>query len=423
MIESVLLFKRGSKNKILRYHAYIKQHEGVEAILFEGYVFVRESNGLGEKIKVETKAISKGKSNRTPLEQCMLELNSAVEKKKSEGYKTFEELGIITNLSSDIPHYDYKNKSFFKARDVLEAALSSVITDKEGRIKPMLLHKAALSTMSKEESKGRKKIKYPCLVQPKLDGVCALGNRDGLWSRGGKSGSTANGISWNELCPDIVKELKVLCDNYPDRVFHGELYLHGETLDTIGEALKDKKPLTDKIEFHIFDVIPLYNLDQSYIDRVESYKDEYGDFLLDDNYTKLKFVIPTYSVYNEKDLLRFEDKCLEEGYEGVVVRDCEGLYEIGKRSSKVLKLVRFDETEVKIVDVIPMENKPEQGLFVCEYDGKTFNVTPAMSHNEREFLLSNKFTYIGKLLTIKHRGYTKYNTPRIAVGKTIRDYE
>ena len=124
-----------------------------------------------------------------------------------------------------------------------------------------------------------------------------------------------------------------------------------------------------------------------------------------------------------------EDTILNRGWqvmtvegEGAVLRNLDGIYTPGKRSRDVLKLVRFDQTEVRIEDIVPMEKEPTQGIFVCNYKERVFKVTPSeFDHYQRGEMLRKKHNYIGKKLLIQHRGYTKDGIPRIAKGVKIID--
>jgi len=171
------------------------------------------------------------------------------------------------------------------------------------------------------------------------------------------------------------------------------------------------------------------NLAQEYrIDRLRVIEQKIKNLGLD-NFLK---VVPTYFVESMEALLEHEEMFLEQGYEGLVYRRMEGMYKEGKKSSDVLKIVRFDSCEVTIIDVIPMENEPTHGLLVVRYHGvtkpnnlsyyKDFKLTPSeLNHTERKDLLANKTKYIGKYATINHRGFTDGGVPRIATFKSFRE--
>jgi hypothetical protein len=301
----------------------------------------------------------------------------------------------------------------------------------------MILHHLRIPTYEKGSIsyKKSKEINFPVYVQPKKDGVCSLSDRiNGLTTREGKEALTKGGLPWNEICPQLFRAIQVL--NY-DKPLHGEVFKYGHTLGQITDACKKIYPLSNKLELHIFDIVDLDNTQDGRIGELEVVKKQIYELGLQEF---LK-VVPTYEVRNWDELFEHEEKFLAQGDEGIVIRTMSGIYQPGVRSSNVLKLVRFDSQEVQIVNIEPMDNEPSHGIFVCRfyksqflnedakiYDKvfgpnhyKDFYVTPSQfNHQQRIELLMNKHDYIGKQLTIEHRGYTAYGIPRIATAKTIK---
>jgi predicted DNA-binding WGR domain protein len=390
---------------------------------------------IGSKMLTKTKTIAKGKnlgkSNATtPQQQAKNEAESILREKLDEGYKRLSDFGhkitkqAFSAADGGIVEFIIPDelggrelKSLF---EVLSLNLSPIQLDAEGRVKPMILHHLRLSTYpkgSKEYTKG-KPIKYPCYVQPKKDGVCAVGSaKDGLITRGGKDRLTPGGKAWKDICPQIYKELKRL--NY-HKPLHGEVYLHSYTLDDITSACKKENTLSGKLQFIIFDVV---DTSATFKERKEELEDL--EVLLQSLDYKYLRVIQTFTVKNESELLDFETHFLSKDEEGLVARVPAGKYYPGERSTEVLKLVRFDSMELKVLDILPMENEPTHGIFVvdCETaNGELLKVTPGEGFDDkkRQAILKNKKDYIGQLLTIRHRGFTQYGTPRIATGESLR---
>ena len=107
-----------------------------------------------------------GKKNATsPQEQAIFEAKSMWQKRKDLGY-----------------HEDIKD------------------CDKRVYFAPML---------AKDYDKEKKKIKFPILSQPKLDGIRCIAKSDGLWTRNGKEIISA---------PHIFENLKPLFEEYPDLI-------------------------------------------------------------------------------------------------------------------------------------------------------------------------------------------------------------
>jgi ATP-dependent DNA ligase len=107
-----------------------------------------------------------------------------------------------------------------------------------------------------------------------------------------------------------------------------------------------------------------------------------------------------------------------------MVRHSEEGYAVNKRSSQLLKYKDFLDEAYVVVDVVPSESRPEQGVVVCskpmEQAGdnvwvQIFNCGMKFSHAEREEILANKQNYIGKMAEIRFFEYTDGGIPRFPV--------
>jgi DNA ligase 1 len=59
-------------------------------------------------------------------------------------------------------------------------------------------------------------------------------------------------------------------------------------------------------------------------------------------------ILPTVSVFNMKELQVYEQRCLGQGYEGVILRDPNGAYKHGRSTAKeggLIKVKRFTDSE------------------------------------------------------------------------------
>jgi len=206
---------------------------------------------------------------------------------------------------------------------------------------------------------------------------------------------------------------------------NGEVYLHNYSLQIIKDACTVHHHISKKLEFHIFDVFCETEPYHTRLDRLESIDIQIEKLGLD---SVLK-VVPYKWVNTLQELLEFEEQMLFVGYEGLIVRSINGMYRGDEyRSPDALKLVRMDSMEVMITDIVPYENEPNLGKFVCVYQDASenfllnpneFYVDPGHGFTKelKAELLANKAEYIGNLLTITHRGFTSHHLPRIAKGE------
>lgn len=248
-----------------------------------------------------------------------------------------------------------------------------------------------LPMLAKDFKKEVKKVKYPCYCQPKLDGMRALGSENNtLTSRKGKKIDTVKHLQFNHLNGAIID---------------GELYAHGKTFQENMSLIKKAKKGSEEIKFHVYDLIS----DKPFIQRYELL------YHLTKNSDSL-ILVPTIVVNNEKQLKAQHSKYISQGYEGTIVRHSDAGYGINKRDSQLLKYKDFIDLATKVIDVVPSDKNPKQGVIVC--DG--FRCGMKFSHAEREEILKNKENYIGKTVEVRFFEYTDDGLPRFPVAVGFR---
>lgn len=253
-----------------------------------------------------------------------------------------------------------------------------------------------LPMLAKDFKKEVKKVVYPCYVQPKLDGMRSLGTEDdGFMSRTGKSIDTLGHI--------------VLAD-LDDNILDGELYAHGISFQENMKLIKKYRAgETEQVKYHVYDIV---------MDAPFSERHSYLLSLAIENQSIE--LVPTYVVNNELDVAYYHAQFVSQGYEGTMIRHSNEGYAVNKRSSQLLKYKDFLDEVYEVVDVVPSESRPEQGVVVCGkiHYGKErtlFNCGMKFSHAEREEILANKQNYIGKMANIRFFEYTDSGLPRFPV--------
>jgi DNA ligase-1 len=140
--------------------------------------------------------------------------------------------------------------------------------------------------------------------------------------------------------------------------------------------------------------------------------------------------VPHQIIKDIDDLFQFENKCLESNYEGIMLRDPEGIYKQGRSTFNeglLFKLKRFSEYEA---DVIAIEEqmtntneKVRDELGYAERSTHMANLLPAntlgkmlvefgnellpvgcgcMTHDERKFFWNNPDKLVGKKIVVRH---------------------
>lgn len=373
-----ILYKKTSTGKIQRWQVCVEDILGTPTISN----YYGQLDGKTQKsVERVTEGKNIGRSNETSAwEQAVSQAKSRWEKQKKKGY-----VESITDAESG------------KTDELIK-----------GGIFPILAHKF---------SEQGHKIKYPALAQPKLDGHRCTSQYDAegvtLWSRARKP---ITGL------PHINEALENcgLAD-----IFDGELYNH-EYNDNFEELTsfirqEEAKEGCEIVEYHVYD-LALENLTNNERRLVlDSFKDKFEG-------TAVK-IVETVVVENEDELFEYLEDCLSRGYEGCMVRNMDGYYKF-KRSYDLQKLKKFDDDEFRIIDVKISTKGIMAGkaVFICERtrddqqlpEGETFDCKLRGSMDELKKYADDPSLVIGKILTVKYQGYTKYNKPRFPVGERFR---
>lgn len=271
---------------------------------------------------------------------------------------------------------------------------------------------------SKDFPETKKYLRYPCDIQPKLDGVRCLAYWENgeiiLQSRGGKFYSL----------PHIALALKPILPE--DAIFDGELYLHGLSCQTITSYVKKHNPgLTETIKYHVYDVPTIDGNDHPWSVRRE-YVFKIDDLIENAGFDPENYPVEgvfTTRILNENELFKFQSFYVQNGYEGGIARNLHGMYEWGYRSKNLLKIKNFEDHEFEIVGFLNGRGKNETTVtWECVAEnGKTFTVVPKGDKSFREEMLRNGQKYIGYKLKVKHHGWTDDGLPRFPVGICIRE--
>jgi DNA ligase 1 len=168
------------------------------------------------------------------------------------------------------------------------------------------------------------KLKFPLIGLPKIDGVRGI-NLDGT-------------IKQRSLKPIPNKFLTAKYSGDEFIGFDGELALTGketawDLCRTTTSAVRRASGEPD-VEWHLFDYLHPDVLHLGYEDRLKALARKIADnfsFYVSRN---IKFVSRD-RLDSLQDFLNFENWCMEAGYEGVIVRDPEGMHKSGRATVKV----------------------------------------------------------------------------------------
>lgn len=272
-----------------------------------------------------------------------------------------------------------------------------------------------LPMLAQDYTKHSAKIKFPCYIQPKLDGYRCLHTLGTaiLWSRQSKQFLNCDHIldELSKLNQKITKD----CITMKDLVLDGELYNHLGKFEDFGVLRKktlrgDDHQKIRHIKYWIYDIVD-DNL--SFKDRLDVLK-KLGDTIRELQLQNI-CVLDTYEVSKRDDIKEYHLKIVELDYEGTIIRNRDGKYTQKYRSYDLQKYKDFRDEEFQIVDF-----SKEQGdliVFVCETkNGHRFNVQCKGTKEDRhEVYLDTQRSperYLGKALWVQFFEYTADGVPR-----------
>lgn len=202
-------------------------------------------------------------------------------------------------------------------------------------IQPMLAIKWADIKKKDEVVKG-------CWVQPKLDGIRAIVNKDGIWSRNGKPIVSS---------PHVLTALENFFNYFPNSILDGELYNHNfrDDFNEISSLVGQKKPTPEDlanskehVQYHVYDIITNLN----FADRITILENLFKNAVIKKNPVRL---VDTEYCANIEHVDAFYAKYLEVGYEGQMIR-LNKPYE-HKRSKSLIKRKEFFDAEYRILSI------------------------------------------------------------------------
>ena len=205
----------------------------------------------------------------------------------------------------------------------------------------------------------------------------------------------------------LEKELTILYDSLKQHnidteiIFDGEIYKHGLPVgQTYGASVNSKNPNHTSLTFVIFDIINLampQNKRLQLLTKIDAIRPP-SDYI---------FITENVSISSLKQIREYRDKFISEGYEGVILRRPDSLYQ-PKRTYDMLKYKQTYFTKMEVIDVIPNGKYKKQALFVL-YD-KEYNVTIecsiAATFEQKENILATKHKWIGKQVKVEYRERT-----------------
>lgn len=272
-------------------------------------------------------------------------------------------------------------------------------------------------------------IMFPVLATPKLDGIRCL-------VVGGKALSRKFKPIPNRYIREQIEK------NCPDG-FDGEIMIPGADFNKVQSLVmsEDGEP---QFEYHVFDYVEA-DLKAGYDERVRSlitWAKVHSPAKF------LRLVLPTV-ISTTEELLAFEEKIIEKGYEGVMLRKVDGPYKCNRSTLKegyLLKFKRFRDSEAEIIGFVErMKNnnvletnelgyakrsKLKENLIPAGtlgalkvrdiYSGVEFEIGTGMDDNMRKYVWENQSEFLGAIVTYQFQPTGMKDKPRFPSFKGVR---
>jgi DNA ligase-1 len=257
------------------------------------------------------------------------------------------------------------------------------------------------------EKQGHKII-YPAFASTKIDGIRCVAIKENdkwtLWSR------TRKPI---KSMPHIINELNSL-NAANGAILDGELFSSKISFEEIIHFTRSGTPIKghEIIEYHVFDTVS----NNIFIHRSNSLD------LFFEQTTKYVKLVKNHLVNSEEEMMDLFNQFLEQGYEGLMLRNADGFYE-HKRSYNLIKLKLMTDSEFPIIGIHEGRGKDigTVGKFICKTpEGKEFGARLKSTYQKRRDLFNNPKEWQGMNLTVIYQNLTKEGIPRFPIGKALR---
>ena len=261
-------------------------------------------------------------------------------------------------------------------------------------------------------SKYNPKRSYPCFVQPKLDGLrCIMYLKD-------KVVAQSRCGSFFESVEHITASLAPFFKSHPRIALDGELYTKEIPFEVLAGIIKKKKISPEDreklslVKYHVYDMIDL---------EKELPFNERCEFIQGLAFPNVE-IVETVKIESVDEFKRMFSVYIED-YEGIMLRNINGMYRQGFRSNDLQKYKEFQEEEYTIVGYQQGSGR-DQGtvIWTCKNEeGREFHVRPKGTVEFRKEMYKKGDECIGKKLTVIFQELSELRIPRFPVGKAIRD--
>jgi len=284
-------------------------------------------------------------------------------------------------------------------------------------------------------------INYPMFASYKLDGARIVFYKGQILTRSLKQLP-------NKQLRQKLEPIRQYSENY-NLILDGEIYSHDSTFQEIisffmTQDFESKKSIKkygkiltipDNLKFYCFDCVKNDNFELEFIKRCMNIVPIAKIF------EKLMFFVYQFKVNSKEDINKYFNEAIENGYEGLILRNPMGRYKFGRGTIKeglIFKVKPFKTFDAQITEVVqatkvdPNAEKKTNELgrsvtskkkndriliekacdFVVKYEGLNLKVVIALTDIEKREIWKNKDKYIGKWIEYKGMLVGSKDVPR-----------
>ena len=357
----------------------------------------------GKRTSQPDKTVDRGKATRNMWDQVMLEAKHLVKEKLDKGYK---------EIDNDPDKY---------SEEELMSILGEVITNQDNVPKPMLAKQADKVTNKKIFDKE-------WYASRKIDGLRALiymgtDNKLHTASRGA--------MNYDAAMIEILenKSLINLFKENPGLIMDGEAYHHGYSLQKLNSIARTQKTAVDYgiLQFYWYDIVDMNSTFDERWAYMQDIRDQYNltfnpEREFESGELRIQFV-PQIEVNGWDNMLKLHNDYVEEGWEGLVVRDPEKVYKPNGRTNDMIKIKVYKSEDFLVTDYELGLRGSEDMVFICQTkDGKVFKAKPLGDRLQKEEYVENfDRLYKNHIGECKFFYYSDDGTPLQPCFKAFRD--
>ena len=392
-----ILINRDSLGKIRIVDISLDWNDDLHAYLIQRKTGIKD----GKIIEQPVIEIKRGLASRSVTEQAILQYKSNVKKYLDKGYKNIKDFG-------------YSSLDDFNPDEVL----SEDQTDSNGFKKHMLAKSSNDVATSLFD-----KLDY-WWASRKIDGCRA----SFYWKDDKIHTASRGGGDYDAACQDFINHPKFIkfFKKHPDIILDGEMYKFGLSLQQISGCIRTE--LSDgkyDLEYYIYDTMTPDKKFEDRLKELEMIKEELnlgfeperewnpGDLRIQ--------MVPQEKVSGWNNIKKLHDKYVNEGWEGLVIRDPSKNYKYGGRTNNMIKVKERQEETFTIVGYELGLRGVEDMVFKMKTQGNIeFFAKPMGSREVKENYMAHMNELIGKKADCTFFYLSDDGVPLQSVFKAVR---